>query len=111
MIKIMKKLNIKKGDTVKVIAGVNKGQEGKVITVLTAASRVILEGENIRKDSKHTKPNANNQEGGIVKQDAPIHISNVMLVDESTGKVDRVGRRQEDGKSVRYFKKSKEVVK
>jgi len=107
----MKKLNIKKGDTVRVIAGVNKGQEATVIKVMPAVSRVILEGDGIRKDSKHTKPNANNQEGGIVKQDAPIHISNVMLVDASTDKVDRVGRRQEEGKSVRYFKKSKEVVK
>lgn len=107
----MKKLNIKKGDTVKVIAGVSKGQEAKVKKVLPAESRVILEGDGVRKDSKHTKPNAANQEGGIIKQDAPIHISNVMLVDSSTGKADRVGRRQEDGKSVRYFKKSKEVVK
>lgn len=107
----MKKLNIKKGDTVRVIAGVNKGQEGKVIAVLPAESRVILEGDGIRKNSKHTKPNANNQEGGIIKQDAPIHISNVMLVD-SEGKTRRVGRRQEDGKSVRYFKnESKELVK
>jgi len=107
----MKKLNIKKGDTVKVIAGVSKGQEGKVIKVMPAESRVYLEGEGIRKDSKHTKPNANNQEGGILKQDAPIHISNIMLVDPSTGKVDRVGRKNEEGKSVRYFKKSKEVIK
>ncbi len=107
----MKKLNIKKGDTVKVIAGVSKGAEGNVIKVMPAENRVILEGDDIRKNSKHTKPNANNQEGGIVKQDAPIHISNVMLIDPSTGKVDRVGRRQEDGKSVRYFKESKESVK
>lgn len=107
----MKKLNIKKGDTVKVIAGVSKGEEGTVKKVLPATSRVILEGDSIRKDSKHTKPNATNQEGGIIKQDAPIHISNVMLVDPSTGKTDRVGRRNEDGKSVRYFKKSNQVVK
>ena len=107
----MKKLNIKKGDTVKVIAGVNKGQEATVIKVMPASSRVILEGDGIRKDSKHTKPNANNQEGGIIKQDAPIHISNVMLVDPSNGEVSRVGRRQEDGKSVRYYVKSKEAVK
>lgn len=107
----MKKLNIKKGDTVRVIAGVSKGAEGTVIKVLPSTSRVIIEGDDIRKDSKHTKPNAANQEGGIIKQDAPIHISNVMLVDPSTGKTDRVGRRNEDGKSVRYFKKSKEVVK
>lgn len=107
----MKKLNIKKGDSVKVIAGVSKGQEGIVKKVVTATSRVILDGEGIRKDSKHTKPNAANQEGGILKQDAAIHISNIMLVDPSTGKTDRVGRRQEDGKSVRYFKNSKELVK
>lgn len=107
----MKKLNVKKGDTVMVIAGVSKGQTATIKKVLPLTSRVILEGEDIRKNSKHTKPNAANQEGGIVKQDAAIHISNVMLVDSSTGKVDRVGRRDEDGKSVRYFKKSKEVVK
>ncbi|MDB4060439.1 50S ribosomal protein L24 [Vicingaceae bacterium] len=107
----MKKLNIKKGDAVRVVAGVSKGKEGVVLKVIPSTSRVIIEGDDIRKDSKHTKPNATNQDGGIVKQDAPIHISNVMLVDASTGKVDRVGRRQEDGKSVRYFKKSKELVK
>ena len=107
----MKKLNIKKGDTVKVIAGVSKGAEGTVIKVLPKTSRVILEGDKVRKDSKHTKPNAANQEGGIIKQDAAIHISNVMLID-SEGKTRRVGRRQEDGKSVRYFKnESKELVK
>tara|TARA_B110000046_G_scaffold28052_1_gene28904 strand:+ start:224519 stop:224842 length:324 start_codon:yes stop_codon:yes gene_type:complete len=107
----MKKLNIKKGDAVRVIAGVSKGKEGVVLKVIPSTSRVILEGDDIRKDSKHTKPNATNQDGGIIKQDAPIHISNVMLVDSSTGKVDRIGRRQEDGKSVRYFNKSKELVK
>lgn len=107
----MKKLNIKKGDTVKVIAGVSKGQEGKVISVMPAQSRVILEGDGIRKNSKHTKPNANNQEGGIIKQDAPIHISNVMLIDPSNGETTRVGRRQEDNKSVRYSKKTGEVIK
>lgn len=107
----MKKLNIKKGDTVKVIAGVSKGAEGKVIKVMPAQNRVIVEGDDIRKNSKHTKPNANNQEGGIVKQDAPIHISNVMLVDPSTGEATRVGRKQEDNKSVRYSKKSGEVIK
>lgn len=107
----MKKLNIKKGDAVRVVAGVSRGKEGIILKVMPTVSRVIIEGDDIRKDSKHTKPNAANQEGGIVKQDAPIHISNVMLVDPSTGKVDRIGRRSEDGKSVRYFKKSKELVK
>ena len=107
----MKKLNIKKGDRVKVIAGVSKGQEAKVIRVIRAKSRVILEGDGIRKDSKRTKPNANNQEGGIIKQDAPIHISNVMLLDPTSGEATRVGRRQEENKSVRYSKKSGEVIK
>jgi large subunit ribosomal protein L24 len=107
----MKKLNIKKGDAVRVVAGVSKGKEGVVLKVMPSISRVIIEGDDIRKDSKHSKPNAANQEGGIINQDAPIHISNVMLVDSSTGKVDRIGRREEDGKSVRYFKKSKELVK
>lgn len=107
----MKKLNIKKGDKVRVVAGVSKGKEGVVLKVMPSVSRVIIEGDDIRKDSKHTKPNATNQEGGIIKQDAAIHISNVMLVD-SEGKTRRVGRRQEDGKSVRYFKnESKELVK
>ncbi len=107
----MKKFNIKKGDTVKVIAGVSKGQQGKVKKVLTEQDRVILEGETIRQDSRHTKPNKDNQEGGIVKQDAPIHISNVMLVDPSTGEASRTGRRREDNKSVRFSKKSGEVIK
>ena len=107
----MKKLNIKKGDSVRVVAGVSKGKEGTILKVIPSTSRVIIEGDDIRKDSKHTKPNAANQEGGIIKQDASINISNVMLVDPSTGKVDRVGRREEDGKCVRYFKKSKELVK
>jgi len=107
----MKKLNIKKGDTVKVIAGVSKGQEAKVIKVIPAKSQVLLEGDGIRKDSRHTKPNANNQDGGILKQDAPIHISNVMLVDPSNGETTRVGRRKEDNKSVRYSKKTGELIK
>ena len=94
-----------------VIAGVSKGNTATVKKVFPTTSRVILEGDDIRKDSKHTKPNAANQDGGIIKQDAAIHISNVMLVDASTGKIDRIGRRKEDGESVRYFKKSKEVVK
>lgn len=106
-----KKLNIKKGDQVKVIAGVSKGQEGKVIKVMPEVSKVILEGDGIRKNSKHTKPNQQNQEGGIIKQDAPIHISNVMLIDPTSGEATRIGRRKEDNKSVRYSKKSGEVIK
>ncbi len=106
----MRKFNIKKGDTVKVIAGVSKGEIGKVIKLLPAQERVIIEGDGIRKNSRHTKPNASNQEGGILKQDAPIHISNVMLVD-SDENATRVGRRKEDNVSVRYSKKSGEVIK
>lgn len=106
----MRKFNIKKGDTVKIIAGVSKGETGTVIKVMPEKDRVLVEGDNIKKNSKHTKPNANNQEGGILKQDAPIHISNVMLVDGS-GNTTRVGRKTEDNKSVRYSKKSGEVIK
>ena len=106
-----KKLNIKKGDTVKVIAGVSKGQKAKVLSVNAETSRVILEGEHIRKNSRHSKPNAQNQDGGIVKQDAPIHISNVMVVDPTSGEASRLGRKKVDNKSVRYLKKSGEVIK
>jgi large subunit ribosomal protein L24 len=103
------KLKIKKGDTVKVIAGESKGQEGKVLEVITASRKVIVEKVNLV--SRHTKPNAKNTQGGIVKQEAAIHISNVMLVDPSSGKGTRVGRKVEDGKLVRYAKKSGEVIK
>lgn len=106
----MRKFNIKKGDTVKIIAGVSKGETGVVIKVMPDKERVLVEGEKIRKNSKHTKPNANNQDGGILKQDAPIHISNVMLVD-GNGDATRVGRKTEDNKTVRYSKKSGEVIK
>lgn len=107
---MMSKLNIKKGDTVKIIAGVSKGETGKVLKVYPEAMKVAVEGDRVKKDHKHTKPNANSPQGGIVEQDRPIHISNVMLVDGS-GNTTRVGRRQEDGKSVRYSKKSGEVIK
>jgi large subunit ribosomal protein L24 len=103
------KLKIKKGDTVKVIAGDSKGKEGKVLSVDVAKSRVIVEGLNMV--SKHTKPNANNTEGGIVKMEAPIHISNVMLVDPKSGKATRVGRKLVEDKLVRVAKKSGEVIK
>ena len=103
------KLKIKKGDTVKVIAGESKGQEGKVLDVLLASRKVIVERVNLV--SKHTRPNAKNTQGGIVKQEAPIHISNVMVVDPSSGKPTRVGRKEVDGKLVRYAKKSGEVIK
>jgi len=103
------KLKIRKGDTVKVIAGESKGQQGKVLEVILSARKVIVERVNLV--SKHTKPNAKNTQGGIVKQEAAIHVSNVMLVDPSTGKITRVGRKAADGKLVRYAKKSGEVIK
>ena len=107
----MSKLHIKKGDTVKVIAGNSKGSEGKVIEVLIAKNRAIVEGVNMV--SKHSKPNAANPQGGIVKQEAPIHISNLMLVDPKSGDSTRIGRKRDDktGKLVRYSKKSGEVIK
>ena len=107
----MSKLHIKKGDTVKVIAGNSKGSEGKVIEVLIAKNRAIVEGVNMV--SKHSKPNAANPQGGIVKQEAPIHISNHMVVDPKSGEATRIGRKRDEmtGKLVRYSKKSGEVIK
>jgi large subunit ribosomal protein L24 len=105
-----KKLHIKKGDAVIVISGENKGQKGKVLEVLAEKQRAIVEGVNMV--SKHTKPNAASPQGGIVKQEAPIHISNLLNVDPSSGKATRVGRRLNDkGKLVRYSKKSGEEIK
>ena len=104
------KLHIKKGDTVVVIAGDNKGQQGKVLKVETSKQRAIVEGVNIVK--KATKPNAKNPQGGIVEQEAAIHISNLQLLDPKSGKVTRVGRKANaEGKLVRYAKKSGEEIK
>lgn len=105
-----KKLHIKKGDTVVVLSGESKGQKGKVLEVLTLKQRAIVEGANMV--SKHSKPNADNPQGGIVKQEAPIHLSNLMVVDPSSGNPTRIGRRLNDeGKLVRYSKKSGEEIK
>ncbi len=104
------KLHIKKGDMVTVIAGESKGQSGKVLQVLVSENRAIVEGLNMV--SKATKPNAKNTQGGIVKQEAPIHISNLQLVDPKTGKGTKVGRKvTAEGKIVRYAKKSGEEIK
>jgi large subunit ribosomal protein L24 len=103
------KLHIKKGDTVKVIAGNARGQQGKVLVIDRKNSRAIVEGLNMV--SKHTKPNAANPQGGILKKEAPIHISNMMFVD-AKGTPTRVGRKLNDeNKLVRYSKKSGEVIK
>ena len=104
------KLKIKKGDLVKVIAGDSKGTQGKIVEIIVAKNRAIVEGANMV--SKHTKPNAANPNGGIVKQEAAIHISNLALVDPKTGNTTRVGRkRNADGKLVRVAKKSGEEIK
>lgn len=105
----MAKFHIKKGDIVIVNAGENRGQEGKVLQVFPKTQRAIVEGVNLV--SKHTKPNAANPNGGIVKQEAPIHISNLNPVDPKTGKATRIGRKiNEAGVKVRFAKKSQEEI-
>ncbi|HRF85881.1 MAG TPA: 50S ribosomal protein L24 [Alloprevotella sp.] len=106
----MSKLHIKKGDTVYVNAGEDKGKTGKVVKVLVKEQRAIVEGVNMV--SKSQKPNAKNPQGGIVKMEAPIHISNLNVLDPKSGKPTRIGRRLgENGKLVRYAKKSGEEIK
>lgn len=107
---MQKKLHIKKGDTVQVITGESKGVQGRVLEVIRKTNRAIVEGVNMV--SKHTKPNAQQPNGGIVKKEAPVHISNLLLIDPSTGDPTRVGRRRNDnGNLVRYSKKSGEEIK
>jgi len=107
----MAKSNIKKGDKVKIIAGESKGAEGIVRKVYPAKNRVIVEGKEIKKMSRHTKPNAANPDGGIIKEEAPIHISNVMVLDPKDGVPTRIGRKvDENGKKVRYAKKSGGII-
>ena len=105
------KIKIKKNDIVKVISGASKGKEGKIIKVYRKKYRAIVEGANMV--SKHSKPNAANPQGGILKHHANIHISNLMLVDPKSGATTRIGRRRDEqtGKIVRYSKKSAEVIK
>ena len=106
----MGKLHIKKNDSVVVLAGEDKGKTGKVLKVLVEKNRALVEGVNMV--SKSTKPSAKNPQGGIVKQEAPIHISNLSLVDPKSGKATRVGIKvTEDGKKVRIAKKSGEEIK
>ena len=103
-------MNIKKGDTVYMLAGEDKGKTGKGLKVLVDKNRAIVEGINIV--SKSAKPSAKNPQGGIVKQEAPIHISNLSLVDPKSGKATRIAiKTTEDGKKVRIAKKSGEEIK
>lgn len=104
-----KKLHIKTGDQVRVIAGESKGKEGRVVQVFIDKNRAIVEGINMV--SRHTKPSAQSPDGGIVKKEAPLHLSNLMLID-AEGNATRIGRRaNKDGKLVRFSKKSGEDIK
>ena len=103
----MAKLKIKTGDNVRVIAGDHKGSEGKVLTVFIEKNKAIVEGVNMVK--KHMKPNAQSPQGGIVEKEAAIQISNLSLLN-AKGETTRVGYKMEDGKKVRYAKKSNEVI-
>ena len=106
----MAKLHIKKGDTVKVIAGDDRGKEGRVLSVEASKNRAIVEGVNII--TKATKPNAQHPQGGLIKKEAPINLSNIALIDPKSGKPTRIGiRKDEDGKKVRYSKKSGQEIK
>jgi large subunit ribosomal protein L24 len=107
---MQKKLHIKKGDTVFVNSGESKGQQGRVLEVIRKSDRAIVEGINLV--SKSTKPNAKSPQGGILKKEASVHISNLMVVDPSTGKPTRIGRKANgEGRLVRYSKKSGEEIK
>jgi len=100
------KLHVKKGDIVKILSGDDKGKEGRILTVLKKNDRAIVEGVNII--SRHTKPNAQNPDGGIIKKEAGVHISNLMVI--AGGEATRIGRKRVDGKIKRYSKKSGEVI-
>ena len=100
-------MNFKVGDKVVVIAGKDKGKEGKIISTLKKDNKVVVEGINIV--TKHVKPNAQNENGGIIKKEAPIHVSNVMIVDPKTKKRTRIAHEiDENGKKYRISVKSKE---
>ena len=104
----MIKLKVKSGDVVKVIAGDHKGAEGKILRVLREKNKAIVEGVNMV--SKHTKPSAKSPQGGIVKKEAPIHISNLALIDPKTKSATKVGVKVEGDKKVRVSKKSNQVL-
>src|SRR5574337_1110959 len=97
---------VKTGDKVKVITGKDKGKEGVILKAFPKKDRVIVEGMNMMK--KHQKPSSMNPQGGILETEAPIHVSNVMLIDSKTGEPTRVGFKVEDGKKVRIYKKTGE---
>lgn len=102
------KLHVKQGDNVKVISGKDKGKEGKILEAYPNNSRVLVEGINMVK--KHAKPSQSNPQGGILNQEAAIHVSNVMPIDPKTGEPTRIGYKEENGKKVRIAKKSGESL-
>ncbi len=104
----MTKLKIKSGDVVTIIAGDHKGEQGKVVRVNREKNNAIVEGINMV--SKHTKPSAKNPQGGIIKKEAPIHISNLALIDPKSKKATKVGYKMEGDKKVRFSKKSNQVL-
>jgi large subunit ribosomal protein L24 len=107
---MQKKLHIKKGDIVIVITGDYKNQKGRVLSVDRKNDKAVVEGVNMV--SRHTKPNSKSPQGGIIKKESPIHISNLMLIDPAKGGATRIGRKENsEGKLVRYSKKSKEEIK
>ena len=106
----MSKLHIKNGDTVYVNAGNDKGKTGRVLSVLVSKNKAIVEGINVV--SKSAKPSAKHPQGGIIKMEAPVHVSNLNLLDPKSGKPTRIGRKKDEaGKTVRYSKKSGEEIK
>ncbi|MDE7153431.1 MAG: 50S ribosomal protein L24 [Muribaculaceae bacterium] len=105
----MSKTNIKKGDTVQVLAGDDRGKQGRVVKVDAAKQRAIVEGVNMV--TKHAKPSAKHPQGGRIQMEAPIHISNLSLLDPKSGKPTRVGHTIADGKKIRVAKKSGEEIK
>lgn len=104
------KLHIKKGDKVKVLTGNDRGKTGEVLEVIPSKQKALVEGVNIK--HKHEKPSATNPNGGINKKEAPVHISNLMLIDPATGEATKVGRKADaEGKLQRYSKKTGEIIK
>lgn len=101
------KLHVRKDDMVKVLAGKDKGAEGKILEVFPAKQRAIVEGINMV--TKHQKP-TQNEEGGLIQKEAPIHVSNLMVIDPKTGEATRIGRKESNGRLARYSKKSGEII-
>ncbi|MFZ3578099.1 50S ribosomal protein L24 [Virgibacillus sp. DJP39] len=101
-------MHVKKGDKVKVISGKDRGKQGTILEAYPKKDRVLVEGINMVK--KHAKPSQDNPQGGILNQEAPIHVSNVMPIDPKSGEPTRVGFEERDGKKVRIAKKSGEAL-